>query len=119
MSHVIEQKTATTLEPVLLDVLIEEHRAINEPRLRKFWNYYRNPARRDSVDGRERLAQEDGLPSRLTKADTGGTPGSPGSPGREVVIENDIAWRMHSLVNFMFGKPLVRTPLGMGAVDVP
>jgi Phage portal protein, SPP1 Gp6-like len=101
MNHGTDTKPADTLSPDLLDVLIEEHRAVNEPRLRKFWDYYRNPARRDSAGGRVRLAQQDGLPTRLTKPDTGDT------LGREVVIENDIAWRMQSLVNFMFGKPLV------------
>ena len=46
-----------------------------------------------------RPAQARGLPARLT------TP----VPGvsREVVIENDIAWRLHALIDFMVGKPLV------------
>jgi len=101
MSHSIQPNPTDTLDTNLLDVLIEEHRAISEPRLRKFWQYYRNPARRDAVDGQVRLAQQDGLPTRLTKSDTGD------ALGREVVIENDIGWRMHSMVNFMFGKPLM------------
>ncbi len=104
MSHPTDHPVPSTLGPDLLDSLIEEHRGCTEPRLRRLWDYYRNPAR-SSIDGKVGvLAQEAGLPQRLTKAKAVGGLGVEAE--REVVIENDIAWRMHTQVDFMFGKPL-------------
>ncbi|QDU72803.1 phage portal protein [Mucisphaera calidilacus] len=83
-----------------VDVLarrVAEHAEGREPWLRRLWAYYRNPV--TPVEGpgglRHRSAQEVGLPERLR------------SGQREVVTENDIAWRLHALVDFMFGKPVV------------
>ncbi|MCI0549244.1 MAG: phage portal protein, partial [Candidatus Rokubacteria bacterium] len=89
------------------------------PRFERLWTYYRNPCEsqqaRDRVGGLGlrrswagrcyRLGQEMGLPDRLI---------GPRDPSiddraharREVVIENDIAWRIQSMVDFMFGKPV-------------
>ncbi len=102
MIHTIDQQAGTTLDPSLLGQLIDEHRAVNEPRLRRLWDYYRNPTLGDTPGSPGRLAQEMGLPARLT------TPRDDGfaRAGREVVIENDIAWRINTVVSFMFGKPL-------------
>lgn len=75
------------------------------PRYLRLWSYYRNPMRSrsattDSPGRWYHLAQESGLPLRLV--------GRPGelmrSSAREVVVENDIAWRMHTMVDFLFGK---------------
>ncbi|MEO0511421.1 MAG: phage portal protein [Planctomycetota bacterium] len=89
------------LDPALVDLAVGEHRR-RLPALDRFWAYYRNPTRPAAEPGqvgRSRLlAQADGLPERLTK------PGSQ-SP-REVVIENDIAWRIHTMIDFLFGKPI-------------
>ncbi|TVQ60704.1 MAG: phage portal protein [Phycisphaerales bacterium] len=88
----------------LLEALLREHEERTLPTLRRFWSYYRNPA----VGGsgrRVRLAQERGLPARLT----GGVDAlrdDRSAQGREVVIENDIAWRIHTMVDFMFGRPV-------------
>ncbi|MEO0513648.1 MAG: phage portal protein [Planctomycetota bacterium] len=77
-----------------------EHAQRDRPRLEKLWAYYRNPVDPEHAESkRERRAQARGLPARLTTAAQGGA--------REVVIENDIAWRIHALVDFMFGQPLV------------
>ncbi|XAL97941.1 phage portal protein [Phycisphaeraceae bacterium D3-23] len=79
--------------------LLDDHVQLKRPRLRRLWDYYRNPVRRDvsvGVTGGHALAQADGLPGRLRS-----TPGRE----REVVIENDIAWRIDTIVDFMFGKP--------------
>lgn len=101
------------LDEARLDHLIAEHRTRRVPRLDTFWRYFRNPMEPRpaplTVDaftptsGRRsyRLAQEAGLPSRLTAGD-----GSVDRPQREIVIENDIAWRIQTMVDFMFGKPL-------------
>ena len=116
MSQPVDHAIFETLPSALLDVLIEEHQAITEPRLRRLWDYYRNPARHESGGKLTELAQEMGLPKRLAR-----TPDQEallGGVSREVVIENDIAWRMHTHVDFMFGKPLSRRALGMGAADV-
>jgi hypothetical protein len=99
------------------------------PRYRRLWGYYRNPMR---VFGRiapggvggagagaqnsekpYRQAQEWGLPSRITGYRAGAEPFAD-SPGgglarKEVVIENDIAWRVDTMVDYLFGKPLVIT----------
>ncbi len=94
------------LDSDLLDFLIDEHLTQAVPHLERLWSYYRN----DMVDwgvaeGERRysLAQEEGLGSRLR----GGGGQSHGQPRREVVIENDIAWRIDTLVDFIFGKPII------------
>lgn len=68
--------------------------------------YYRNPMRIGSHNAGRwyRLAQEAGLPARTT-----GRPINTDdrlAERREVVIENDIGWRIQSMVDFMFGKPV-------------
>lgn len=96
-----------------LDMLVGEHVNHRLPRYERLWRYYRNPVTKmgaSSANGRGyELAQEQGLPARLTLA-TGGD----GSP-RERVIENDIAWRVHTLVDFMFGKSVLVQSLAEGA----
>lgn len=91
-----------------LDALLDEHVAHALPALSRLWSYYRNPSASrpatelsDLAGGARslrpyRLAQERGLPARLRS----------GSGVSEVVIENDIAWRIEALVDFVFGKPL-------------
>ena len=80
---------------------VNRHIAQQSPSLAKRWRYYRNPETR--VNGLQTTAQAHGLPQRLM-------PGNGRS--RELVIENDIAWRVHALVDFMFGKPVEITPQG-------
>ncbi|MEX0886050.1 MAG: phage portal protein [Phycisphaeraceae bacterium] len=79
------------------------HERGRRPRLERLWRYFRNPVVGAGADGRGRLAQEEGLPARLT-----GRSGVAGVAGagvvRERVVENDIAWRVQTLVEFMFGK---------------
>lgn len=75
------------------------------PRLRRLWDYYANPSTRAAASGAAdrpyRQAQEAGLPLRLT-----GDPAL-GTARKEVVIENDISWRIDTLVDYLFGRPLV------------
>jgi hypothetical protein len=78
------------------------------PRLRRLWSYYRNPMRAlagsDESSARPYTqAQEWGLPRRIT----GDVNGSTTTNRREVVIENDIAWRLDTMVDFLFGQPIV------------
>ena len=93
-------------EPTLRS-LLDAHTADALPRLERYWRYYRNPIthNRDlgAASPRPHLAQEEGLPSRLTSPQ----PADDRDPGdREIVIENDIAWRLHTLVDFMLAKPI-------------
>jgi hypothetical protein len=85
--------------------LIERHQHASAMRQRRLWDYYANPMRitHDSMSiGKPyRLAQEWGLPKRLT-----GDPES-GIERKEVSIENDIGWRIDTLVEYLFGKPVV------------
>ena len=71
---------------------IDEHRRLTIPRLHRLWEYYRNAPRPGAG-----LAQAQGLPQRLQP--TAGI-------HREIVIENDISWRVMVLVDYMFGKPI-------------
>lgn len=98
-------------DPVLR-ALIEEHERSVRPRLERLWAYYRNEPEpvAAAVDGATggrayRLAQEAGLPARLTGA-RGAWEDDRFAGRREVVIENDIAWRIQAMVDFMFGEPV-------------
>ena len=87
-------------------------------RYRRLWAYYANPMRVEPTGdapggGSERpyrQAQEWGLPPRLTGHAGGEEPfaDAPAAVARkEVVVENDIAWRVDVGVDFLFGRPLV------------
>lgn len=105
---------AVGLDPALVDHLIREHQS-QTPELERFWAYYRNPVTHVpgvSTDGLStrvrRLAQEEGLPARVTGRASGVLADDRSGDRREVVIENDIAWRIHAMVDFLFGKqPLI------------
>lgn len=89
---------------------------VQRPRYRRLWGYFRNPMRlwaASTTGGSERpyrQAQEWGLPARIT----GVRPGSDLFTGetvgdiarKEVVIENDIGWRVETMGDYLFGKPL-------------
>lgn len=102
---------ATGHELTLGDIAsaIDRHGRERVPLLDRLWGYYRNPERALPTGGLRplaggawdalstgpaapRLAQAAGLPERLRVA------------GREVVIENDIAWRLHAMVDLLFGR---------------
>src|SRR4051794_1779573 len=86
---------------------------------RRLWMYYRNPMHprpalcdQQGSDRPYRQAQEWGLPSRVTGVRTlSQEPLGPcdlveGVAREEVVIENDIAWRIDTMVDFLFGKSI-------------
>ena len=97
-----------------ITLAIDEHTRRELPRHEKLWAYYRNPLGLVGASGTDssspggwyRQAQEAGLPRRIRGR--AGAPALPGTePGRrEVVIENDIAWRVQTMVDFMFGRPV-------------
>ncbi len=93
-----------------LAALLDHHRSMRAPSMRRLWAYYRNPLVRSvagpahcpAPNGAAHLAQASGLPQRLrggrlaTDDDRRATP--------DVVIENDIAWRIDALVDFAVGS---------------
>ncbi len=89
----------------------------------KLWEYYSNPIvgacergvfdRKVNETGRCYVqAQEYGLPARITgivhsaNTDVFGGRAVKDVQRKEVVIENDIAWRVNAAVDFLFGKPI-------------
>ncbi len=90
----------------LIQLLIQQHLTQIRPALERLWDYYRNELDFQSRDAQRsyRAAQARGLPRRLTHAHRAGH--GDDLAAREIVVENDIAWRIHTLVDFMFGKPV-------------
>jgi hypothetical protein len=58
-----------------------------------------------------RQGQEWGLPPRITGVRCGPEPfadgGSAGTSRKEVVVENDIGWRVETMADYLFGRPVV------------
>ena len=108
------------LEADYIEWLVDELSIDIRSRFIKLWNYYKNPAAdavyyhgRDNSGGRCYVqAQEYGLPPRITgivrlaDADVFGGHRVREVQRKEVVIENDIAWRVNAAADFLFGKPI-------------
>jgi len=110
------------LEADYIEWLVDERSIDVQTHFGKMWEYYANPivpvpmtARVGHESGRCYVqAQEYGLPARITGFVHAPNAGVFGPPGRrikdvqrkEVVIENDIAWRINAAVDFLFGKPI-------------
>lgn len=96
--------TDTTLSPQALEIILAEHERDVAPRLRWLWGYFRNEPTRPGGE----LPQAAGLPPRLRGAwDPWSDDRMVDAAASEVVIENDIAWRIHTMVDFMLPEPLV------------
>jgi hypothetical protein len=104
------------LDEAHLKLVIDEHEQRVKPMLDTLWTCYRNPSTLAGHGGgagggggggrRMRQALEAGLPRRVRNADAHGNP-------REIVIENDIAWRIHTMVDFVAGKAMsIRSQAG-------
>jgi hypothetical protein len=100
-----------------LRLRIEKLLDADAPRYRRLWMYFRNPMLPPNVtveaqgsDRPYRLAQEWGLPSRITGIANPNELGSgdaiDGVARKEIVIENDIGWRVETMVDFLFGRPI-------------
>jgi hypothetical protein len=105
------------LAPGRLKERVDELLAVDAPRRRLLWHYYRNALRVRPADAQSprcrpyRQAQEWGLPGRITGFAARHEPLSDAAPfdeiaRKEVVIENDIGWRVDACVDFLFGKPI-------------
>ncbi|TVQ57259.1 MAG: phage portal protein [Phycisphaerales bacterium] len=118
MSYELAPFASIPLDDALLEALIAEHEAIRKPRLMRLWSYYRNALAEPNARGGSlgAPAQVAGLPPRLNGDNGGGSTNGNGdgenggeeeanggsAVNPEIVIENDIAWRIHTLVDFMF-----------------
>lgn len=114
MAYRLEPFSDLGLDEALLRLLIDEHVSATRPRLDRLWAYYRNPCDARGGTGRgagdwtgraHALAQEAGLPRRL-RGPSVSAADDRRAARREIVIENDIAWRVQAMVDFMFGKPV-------------
>ena len=94
--------------------LIDEQAPPRQRRFTRLWEYFRNrqsaasgPLRRlENASTRPYMqSQEQGLPGRITGVDLSGSPLG-GVARKEVVIENDIAWRIDTMIDFLFGRPV-------------
>ncbi len=121
-----DQQAGTSHFPTVdeIEERVESLVSCGRPRYQRLWAYYRNPMRvigsaAGAQDRPYRQAQEWGLPYRITGARAGAaiTPVDNdfhAAARKEVVIENDIGWRIETIVDYLFGKPLV---LRSAAVD--
>ena len=109
MSTDVTETSSVEPDLELVNLLVQEHLVETVPILERLWDYYRNEMIGDGISGSVgrlyRLGQEQGLPLRLVGTSNIGSLHID-QQQREIVIENDIAWRIHTLVDFMFGKPL-------------
>lgn len=119
------------LDEAAIELAWRDHATNRVPRFQRLWQYYRNELVNSAGGigmGRTRRAwygqgQEIGLPARLrgmagsTSGVGSGGGGSGGGGGgvlvddrlrgeKEVVIENDIAWRIHAMIDFLFARPI-------------
>ena len=112
-----------SLEGDYLEWLVDTQSADIQKHFGRLWDYYANPKvettgagatdRKVNESGRCYVqAQEYGLPARITGLMHTGQAGIFGArpvsqvQRKEVVIENDIAWRVNAAVDFLFGKPI-------------
>ncbi|MFA5424430.1 MAG: phage portal protein [Phycisphaerae bacterium] len=115
------EENAAQLDADFVEWLIDERSEENHRKYNKLWQYYANSTmetdclsgadRRASESGRCYIqAQEFGLPARITglarsvKAGLFGGVPVKDVQRKEVVIENDIGWRINAAVDFLFGK---------------
>lgn len=104
------------LDADYVDYLVNQHAPDAAARYDQFWNYFRNPlipavgAAVGALNTNSHpyfQAQEIGLPARITGVKrVGGSDQPTDLQRKEVVVENDIAWRIQTMVDFLFGKPV-------------
>ncbi|MFA5291636.1 MAG: phage portal protein [Phycisphaerae bacterium] len=110
-----------SLNPNFVDWLVDEQWVDMQTHFGRLWDYYQNPmyspAGLSAADAKLNesartyiQAQEIGLPARITGVKRIQTSGLLGGRAvadverKEVVIENDIGWRINAMVDFLFGK---------------
>ena len=122
-----------TLETDYVSYLVDAEAVDAHLHFSRLWDYFRNPIApavgiaADALNTNSRpyfQAQEIGLPARITGVNRFGIGAEhvTNLARKEVVIENDIAWRIHTMVDFLFGKPvsirsLAREPATAEIID--
>jgi hypothetical protein len=95
--------------------LLDEQAPRQQRTCQRLWNYYRNPllglsaASAGAMNENARpyvLAQEVGLPARITGVQRVAGETSTDLRRKEVVIENDIAWRIQTGVDFLVNREI-------------
>ena len=121
MSFELANFTDEQLDPDYLAYLVDQLAAEQAGRYERLWDYFRNPlspalgVAAGAMNAHSRpyfQAQEAGLPPRITGVAHGLSGGELLTDLRrkEVVIENDIAWRIETAMDFLFGrKPTIRS----------
>jgi hypothetical protein len=123
------------LDEAYVEHLVREEAPARAAHLGRLWAYYRNdlsplgaglpfaPRDEDWIASAKPYvqAQEFGLPARITgrshlACGGAGTP-EPGFGRKEVVIENDIGWRIDAGVHFLAGLPVVTESLARRPED--
>lgn len=113
MGYRLEPFSDVGLNEALLGLLLDELHHARRHRLEKLWTYYRNALEPNALApdpvhapaGRwYRQPQELGLPARIAGRHRP-FDDDRAALRREIVVENDIAWRIHTMVDFLFGKP--------------
>ena len=110
-----------SLQESFVQWLIENQWPDSSRHFGRLWDYYQNPMLETVSPVQSRMeesrrsyvqAQEIGLPARITgRVYASGDSASFGQnvadiQRKEVVIENDIAWRINAMVDFLFGQGL-------------
>ncbi len=106
-----------TLDPQYISHLVDKRADDSSGHYRNLWNYFRNPitaasgTQAGALNANSRpyfQAQEVGLPPRITGIDRASSYGEQvvNISRKEVVIENDIAWRIQAMVDFLFAGPI-------------
>ena len=110
-----------SLQESFVQWLIENQWPDSSRHFGRLWDYYQNPMLETVSPVQSRMeesrrsyvqAQEIGLPARITgRVYASGDSASFGQDvadiqRKEVVIENDIAWRINAMVDFLFGQGL-------------
>ena len=110
-----------SINPDFIDWLVDEQWVDMQIHFGKLWDYYQNPmysttglsAADAKLNESARVyvqAQEMGLPARITGIKRTQASGLLGGRAvadierKEVVVENDIGWRVNAMVDFLFGK---------------
>lgn len=120
MAFELESFNDASVDAEYLGYLVDQESLDAAVHFNRLWDYFRNemspasgPAG-DSLNANTRpycQAQEVGLPARITGLARTSSGGGEMTDvmRKEVVIENDIAWRIHTMVEFLFGKPITIT----------
>ena len=121
MAFDFESFKGDSLNADFVDWLVDEQWVDMQVHFGRLWDYYQNPmysttglsAADAKLNESARVyiqAQEIGLPARITgikRTETSGLLGGKAVADierKEVVIENDIGWRINAMVDFLFGK---------------